>query len=44
MQEACNLTQARSGQQAFADAVKKFGTTQPVAGLKGLLAEGAAAM
>ena len=44
VQEARDLAEARSGQQALTDGVKKFGTTQPVVGLEGLLAEGATAM
>ena len=44
VQEARDLAEARSGEQTLTDGVKKFGTTQPVVGLEGLLTEGATAM
>jgi hypothetical protein len=44
MEEARDLAEPRSGQQALADGVEELGAAQPVRGLKGLPAEGAAAM
>jgi hypothetical protein len=43
-QEAVDLPETRSGQQALTDGVEQLGAAQPVAGLEGLSAEGAAAV
>ncbi len=44
MQEAGDLSESRSGQQALTDRVEELGVLQPIAGLEGLATEGAAAM